>query len=127
MTARLAIAAAAAGLGLLLAPAASGRDDDVLVRGVCTQASTAKLKLSEEDGRIEVELEIDQNRNGVRWTVVLRRGARVLARATRVTRPPSGSFELRRVVANLPGPDRLSARATSRSGEVCRAAAVFRG
>ena len=34
---------------------------------------TAKLKLSAENGRIEVEFEVDQNRNGVPWTVVLRR------------------------------------------------------
>ena len=104
-------------------PTASAKDGDVLVRGTCTNASASKLKLSEEDGRIEVEFEVDQNRNGVRWTVVLRRPSAVLVRTTRVTRGPSGSFELRRVVADLAGRDRITARATSPSGEVCRAAA----
>jgi len=110
---------------LVAIPTTSAKDGDVLVRGTCTKASAAKLKLSEEDGRIEVEFEVDQNRNGVRWSVVLRRPATVLLRTTRLTRPPSGSFELRRVVADLAGRDRISARATSPSGEVCRATAAF--
>ena len=103
----------------------AAKDGDVLVRGTCTKASTSKLKLSEEDGRIEVEFEVDQNRNGVRWTIVLRRPSAILVRTTRVTRAPSGSFELRRVVADLAGRDRITARATSPSGEVCRATAAF--
>ncbi len=110
---------------LIVAPATWAKDGDVLVRGACTSSTTSKLKLSEEDGRIEVEFEVDQNRNGVRWTVVLRRPSAVLVRTTRVTRGPSGSFELRRVVADLAGRDRITARATSPSGEVCRATATF--
>ena len=117
----LAIAAAA----LVVVPATWAKDGDVLVRGTCTTSTTSKLKLSEEDGRIEVEFEVDQNRNGVRWSVLLRRPTTVLVRTTRVTRAPSGSFELRRVVADLAGRDRITARATSPSGEVCRATAAF--
>jgi hypothetical protein len=77
---------------LVAIPATSAKDGDVLVRGTCTGASSSKLKLSPEDGLIEVEFEVDQNRNGVRWTVVLRRPARVVfrgaghARAERVIR-----------------------------------------
>jgi hypothetical protein len=122
---RLVAACAVCGAALVGAQATSAKDGDVLVRGTCTKASASKLKLSEEDGRIEVEFEVDQNRNGVRWAVVLRRPSRVLLRTTRVTRGPSGSFELRRVVADLVGRDRISARATSPSGEVCRATAAF--
>ena len=109
---------------VVLAPAAA-KDGDVLVRGTCTGPSSSKLKLSEEDGRIEVEFEVDQNRSGVRWSVVLRRPTAVVARATAVTRGPSGSFEFRRVVADLAGSDRITARATRASGEVCRATAAF--
>ena len=122
---RLVLACTISAAALVAIPTTSAKDGDVLVRGTCTKASTAKLKLSEEDGRIEVEFEVDQNRNGVRWSVVLRRPATVLLRTTRLTRPPSGSFELRRVVADLAGRDRISARATSPSGEVCRATAAF--
>jgi hypothetical protein len=112
-------------LALVAAPATVAKDREVLVRGTCTGPSTSKLKLSDEDAGIEVEFEVDQNRNGVRWSVVLRRPNAVLVRTTRVTRGPSGSFELERVVANRAGSDRISARATRASGEVCRATAVF--
>ena len=110
---------------LVAIPATSAKDGDVLVQGTCTGPTSSKLKLSEEDGRIEVEFEVDQNRNGVRWTVTLRRPTTLLVRTTRVTRGPSGSFELRRVVADLAGADRITARATSPSGELCRATAAF--
>jgi hypothetical protein len=113
---------AVAAVALVAVPATGAKDGDVLVQGRCTGATTSKLKLSDEDGRIEVEFEVDQNRNGVRWSVTLRRPTAVLVRTTRVTRGPSGS---RRVVGNRAGPDRISARATRSSGEVCRAAATF--
>jgi hypothetical protein len=124
------VVAAAAVLGSIAvpapAPAAAAKDGDVLVRGTCTARSAAKLKLGEENGRIEVEFEVDQNRNGVTWTVVLRRNGRPVVTLTRLTRSPSGSFEVRRIVADGPGVDVVSARAARRSGEVCTARASFR-
>jgi hypothetical protein len=116
------------GAALVLAigagPAAAKRGD-ILRAGSCTGASTSKIKLSEENGRVEVEFEVDQNRNGVRWTVVLTRDGRRIARLVRITRPPSGSFEARVVAGNNPGADTFSARAVSPAGEVCRARATF--
>ena len=83
-------------VALAAAPAAVSKDgDDVRVAGTCTKASTSKLKLSDEDGRIEVEFEVDQNRRGVRWTIVLMQNGKSVARLTRVTKAPSGSFEAR--------------------------------
>jgi hypothetical protein len=111
-------------LSVLAAPAAVAKDGDVRVRGVCTQSSSAKLKLSEEDGRIEVEFEVDQNRNGVRWHVTLRRNGAIVASRTAVTRGPSGSFEVRRVIADTAGADRVTAAAT-RAGERCSAKATW--
>ena len=120
------VAAVAAALAaLVVAPAGMAKRGDVLVRGTCTKSSTSKLKLSEENGRIEVEFEVDQNRNGVRWLVTISRNGTRIARMTRVTRPPSGSFEARLVTANRPGRDVVAARAVSRSGEVCTARASF--
>ena len=117
-------------VGAFAISTAYAKDPETRVRGICSGPSTSKLKLSVEDAGIEVEFEVDQNRNGVRWTVTLRRvlpsGTRLLFRGTRVTRPPSGSFELRRVVANRAGPDTIRARATRASGEVCRATATLR-
>jgi hypothetical protein len=81
--------------------------------------------LSDEDGRIEVEFEVDQNRNGVRWNVQLLQNGKRIARMTRVTRPPSGSFEARVLAGNAARADAFRARATSPSGEVCTARASF--
>jgi hypothetical protein len=120
LLAALAVAAA-------FVPAAPAKDGDVLVRGSCSGSSAAKLKLSLEDGGIEVEFEVDQNRNGIRWQVTLRRvvasGARPLFSGARVTRPPSGSFELRRMVGNRAGRDAIRAHGVSPSGEICVATA----
>jgi hypothetical protein len=110
-------------IALAAAPAGIAKDGDVLVRGTCTGATTSKLKLSRENGRIEVEFEVDQNRTGVRWTVaVFQNGARI-ARLTRVTKGPSGSFEARVLARNTVGKDAFRARATRPSGEVCTARA----
>ncbi len=119
-----AITMAAVGGLLLLAPTAGAKDGDVRVAGSCTKATSSKLKLSEEDGGIEVEFEVDQNRNGVRWTVVLARNGTQVGRRIGVTRGPSGSFEARFVTGNAPGADRFVARAT-RPGERCAAQASF--
>lgn len=104
-----------------LTATASANDDDVRRGGTCTGSSSAKIKLSPEDGGIETEFEVDQNRNGVVWRVVLRHNGSVAAQTQATTRGPSGSFELRRVLAGGPGADSISARAVSPSGEVCTA------
>jgi hypothetical protein len=116
--------AAALALTLAAAPAGAKRGD-VLVAGKCTKASMSKLKLSEEDGRIEVEFEVDQNRNGVRWTILLNRNGKRVARLVRTTKAPSGSFEARVLAPNGPGPDLVTAIATSPAGEICTARASF--
>lgn len=117
----------AALLGLLAfaaTPVASAKDGDVRAVGSCTKSTTSKIKLSEENGRIEVEFEVDQNRNGVTWSVAIRQRGQVVRRLVRVTRGPSGSFEARVVLPNGPGADRIAATATRR-GESCAAAATF--
>jgi hypothetical protein len=119
-----AITTTAIGAALLLVPTAAAKDGDVRVAGTCTRSTTSELKLSEEDGGIEVEFEVDQNRNGVRWTVVLFRNGTEVGRRVRVTRGPSGSFEARFVTGNRRGADRFVARAT-RVGERCSASASF--
>ncbi len=99
---------------------------DVRRAGACTLSSSAKLKLSPEDGRVEVEFEVDENRVGSRWGVVLRRNGTVVRSRAAVTRAPSGSFEVRAVIA--PGASRTAVTAVARraaTGEVCRATAVL--
>jgi len=111
---------------LALGSPAFAKDGDVLVRGTCTGKSTSKLKLRTENGRIEVEFEVDQNRNGIKWNVVLTRDSVRVAQLARVTQSPSGSFEVRRLVANPAGADVIRATA-HRAGETCSARATFRG
>ena len=107
------------------APTALAKDGDVRVAGTCTIAATSKLKLSPENGRIEVEFEVDQNRNGIPWRITVRRNGSIVATATATTRAPSGSFTVRRVMAASSGTDRIAAVATSPRGGTCRAAASF--
>jgi len=125
LTAVLAIAVMTAAL-VAGAGSAAGKDPEVIRRGGCSGPSDWKLKLKPEDGGIEVEFEVDQNRNGRAWRVVLRHnGVRFFNRIRR-TRPPSGSFEVRRVVANKAGADTIRARARNRrTGELCRGRATI--
>jgi hypothetical protein len=114
---------AAAFLAVPAALAKGGHPGTLSVRGTCTQQSTSKLKVSREDRGIEVEFQVDQNKNGVPWKVTLRRNGTPVASLTARTHAPSGSFEIRRLIANGPGADRITARATRASGEVCSASA----
>ena len=97
-------------------------DDETRVSGRCTGRSSAKFKVKPDDGRIEAEFEVDQNRNGVTWRVRMRRGDRTLVSTRATTRAPSGSFSVERKVAA--GSGKMTATATSPSGEVCRASAT---
>ena len=121
LAAMLAVAAAT----VAFVPVASAKDGrDVRVAGTCTEVSTAKLKLSPDDGWIEVEFEVDQNRNGVPWRVTLRRNGVLVAATRATTHAPSGSFTIRRVVSGTRAA-RVTAVATRASGERCTASAAL--
>jgi hypothetical protein len=100
----------------------NGGDRGTRVAGTCTDGSSVKLKAKPDDGRLEVELEVDQNRNGVTWAVRIRRDGVLVVRRNATTHAPSGSFSVERKIGNPAGSDRIAARATSPSGEVCTAA-----
>jgi hypothetical protein len=103
-----------------------GNASDVIRRGSCTGSSDWKLKLSEEDGRIEVEAEIDTNRNGRTWSVSLRQNGDRFFQGTRITKAPSGSFTVRKVRSNRAGKDTFKVHARNRtSGEECTGTATF--
>lgn len=117
--------AAAAMVGVLAGPAAA-KDGDVIVKGRCSAASSHKLKLSEENGRIETEFEVDQNRNNRTWNVTIAVNGVTKVTTTAVTRAPSGSFEVRRLLANGAGNEVVVATATNpASGETCTATATW--
>jgi hypothetical protein len=119
------VAAALAVPALLMvsvAPPATAGDDRVERTGSCSGGTDWKIKAKSDDGRIEVEAEIDSNRVGQSWNWKFKHNGDVFARGTSTTRAPSGSFEVRRKPADLAGTDSFVFRAVNpRSGEVCRA------
>jgi hypothetical protein len=83
-----------------------------------------KVKAKADDGRLEVEGEVDTNRRGQTWAWSIRRDGNVAARGTGTTAGRSGSFSVERRIANPAGSDRIVFRAV-RNGQVCRAAVTF--
>lgn len=109
-----------------LAAPATANDADVIREGSCSGASDWKLKGSPENGRIEVEAEIDSNVVGQTWNWRLLHNGTVFARGSKQTVGPSGSFEVRRVTSNDAGPDSLGVRARNpQTGETCSGRLVF--
>jgi hypothetical protein len=108
--------------------AASGGNDDhggkrgrgIVKTGTCSASSQSKLKAKADDGRLETEFEVDQNRVGERWRVTIAKNGSTVFRGIRTTQSPSGSFEVRRLLAGGAGRIVATARSLS-SGETCRA------
>ena len=122
-------AVAVMGAATLAFPAAlsvAAKDGDVIRTGSCTGNSDWKLKLSPENGRIEVEFEVDSNINGQTWNVKLKKDGNLFFSGQGTTQAPSGSFELRRVVNNGAGTETFVGRARNpATGEICRGTASF--
>ncbi len=113
---------------VLLAPAgiATAGQNDVIRRGSCSDASDWKLKVSPDNGGLEVEFEVDQNVSGDRWQVRIRHDGDVAFRGTRTTGGASGSFSVRIVENDQAGSDVFRARARNLStDEVCVGGATF--
>jgi hypothetical protein len=107
-------------LPVLGAGAAQAAGGDVVRRGSCTGSTDWKIKAKPDDGRIEVESEIDSNRNGQVWRWRLKHDGDVAAHGRSTTHRPSGSFEVSRRTADSAGSDSFRFRAVNRaSGEVC--------
>ena len=120
-------AVALTGIAMLgVAGPALANDADVIRRGNCSGRADWKLKASPEDGRIEVEGEVDSNVNGQTWKWRMLHNGNVSARGTTTTSGPSGSFEVRRLMVNAKGDDHIGFRAKNpNSGEVCRGSLTF--
>ena len=111
---------------LIPAASAEAKDGDVIKRGNCSGTADWKLKASPENGRIEVEGEVDSNKVGQKWRWKIKHNGSLSASGTKTTVAPSGSFEVRRVLVNMPGGDRIVFKARNiRSGQVCRGALTF--
>ena len=120
---KLTVLTALLAIGVALPAVAPAKNNPGVTRtGVCSGlGANWKLKAKHDDGRVEAEFEVDQNVNGRRWNVVIRRNGVVVFRGSRITRPPSGSFSVNRRIANAAGRDRIVATARSvAGGGVCR-------
>lgn len=112
---------AALSLTVLSGSVAVANDADVIRRGSCSGYADWKLKASPENGRIEVEGEVDTSHNGRVWRWRIRHDGGVSARGKKTTHRPSGSFTVRRVLVNRSGRDAIGWRAKNRrTGQTCR-------
>jgi hypothetical protein len=127
MRTRLALAALA--LASLAAPlavtapalASGGGGDAVRSHGGCEGSPVWKMKAKPDDGRIEVESEVDSNKAGQVWDWTLKHDGSVSSKGTSKTAGASGSFSVERRMTNLAGTDHFTFRAERRStGQVCR-------
>jgi hypothetical protein len=114
----VALATAALASPLLGAGTAHAAGDAVRKTRACSEASTVKLKAKPDNGRLEVEAEVDSNVNGQSWSWRLRRNGDAVAHGTNKTKAPSGSFSIHRRIGDPAGVDTLRFRATH-AGEVC--------
>ena len=124
-TAALGIMSALA-LGTIAAlPAdASGGGTRVIRPGTCSRASVSKLAVKHDDGLIEAQFEVDSNRVGQRWNVVMKDNGVTVFSGVRTTTAPSGSFEVDRRIPNRAGTDTIVASAKNpATGESCVARA----
>ena len=109
------------GAGVTPASAHSGDDDDnrVEVTGSCSAGADWKLKVKTDDGRLEVEGEVDSNRVGEQWRWAIRHNGSVSDRGSATTVGRSGSFSIERKIVDLAGTDRVVFRAVH-DGQTCR-------
>ena len=110
----------ATSLPLVGAGSASAGDNEVRRSGSCSAHADWKLKAKPDDGRLEIEAEVDSNVNGQTWRWRFRHDGRIFAQGRSRTRAPSGSFSLERRPDNHAGVDHFRFRAVNRgTGEVC--------
>ena len=122
-TAALGIMSALA-LGVISTAPAYAKGTQVTRRGTCTHASVSKIKLGIDHGVVQTDFEVDSNRVGQRWNVVIKDNGVVAFSGTRVTTAPSGSFTVAKNIANKPGTDNVVATAKNvTTGESCVARA----
>ena len=101
--------------------AKGGNDQEKRVAGTCTGNASSKLKAKLDDGKIDTEFEVDQNRNDVTWKVRFRLNGERVVKTKATTKAPSGSFSVERRLPNAPGADHIAAKAISPGGQACRA------
>jgi len=103
------------------ATASHGGGGAVRTHGDCGGAAVWKLKAKPDNGRIELEAEVDSNHSGQVWDWTIKHDGKSAAKGSSTTRGVSGSFTVQRRMSNHAGADRFVFRAERRAtGDVCR-------
>lgn len=87
----------------------------VVARGSCSGGIKTKLTASPENGRIELEYELDNAAPNQAWRIVLRQNGRVILRTTQRTNGV-GDLEARKLTTNANGNDAIRATASRAGG-----------
>lgn len=114
----------APGLSSSASASHGGDDDRVIKTGSCSGSADWKLKVKTDDGRLEVEGEVDSNQSGQSWNWKIKDNGSVAAKGSATTGGRSGSFSVERKITNQAGTDTVVFRA-KRSGEVCTGTIAF--
>ncbi len=116
---------AALSLLLALAGGAYSHDgDEVRVAKSCATSATARLRLRARDSTIRVDFELSSRRPGVLWSLLVLHERRIIFRGSLRT-GADGDLEVRRTVDDWYGPQTISVRARSASGNVCSVTATI--
>lgn len=107
-------------------PALASGSGGKIETGNCSASSDWKLKVKKDNGRLEVEYEVDSNQAGQTWTVLITDNGNTVFAGDKVTRGRSGSFTARARTDNLAGTDNFVATAdNAASGENCTGTLTF--
>jgi hypothetical protein len=114
---------------LVLAPMAASVSAAPALRvarqGTCSGQADWKLKVAPENGRLQVEFEVQHATPGDHWHVRIKENGSPLLSSGKVVRA-DGSFDVKHRANNTSGPDRFVARATNASsGESCLGTVTF--
>lgn len=104
--------------------AGGGGGGRVVKTGSCTDGASWKLKVKNDNGRLEVEGEVDSNTSGQTWRWKIKDNGTVAASGSSTTGGRSGSFSVERRISNRAGTDKITFRA-KHSGEVCSGSIAF--
>ena len=95
--------------------------NDVRKSGSCSATSTWKLKAKPDNGRIELEAEVDSNHVGQVWDWTIKHDGGTATKGSGTTHGASGSFTVKRRMSDKAGTDHFVFRAERRAtGAVCR-------
>jgi len=109
----------------LAVPAQASGGGGVSASAVCA-TGTIKVKAKADNGRIEVEGEVDPNRAGQTWSWTIRRNGTLMNQGTGTTVAPSGSFTVTRGITNPAGTNTIQFRAVRpATGKVCAVSVRF--